>query len=141
MANTSKHLVRPTDLDRASFEMVLQAKKIVVRHQRAPLRLAQVASAVGCSVFVLCRTFRALEGTTIMSFHRDLRLRAALFALAQHRGDITRVAMDFGFSSHSHFTAAFSSYFGMTPSSVTDLLFRPRAASRATRSTDRDIDG
>ena len=131
MAHTSKHILRRTDLDRAPFEIVRQAKKIVARHERAPLRLEQVARAIGCSVFVLCRTFRALEGTTIMSLHRDLRMRAALCALAQHRGDITRVAMDFGFSSHSHFTAAFSSYFGVTPSSVTNLLFvRERPAER-----------
>jgi AraC-like DNA-binding protein len=40
----------------------------------------------------------------------------ALEPLADGAGDLTRIALDLGFSSHSHFTAAFRRHFGLTPS-------------------------
>jgi AraC-like DNA-binding protein len=45
-----------------------------------------------------------------------LRLRASLEAIAERSLDLTSVALDHGFSSHSHFTAAFRREWGMTPS-------------------------
>jgi AraC-like DNA-binding protein len=45
----------------------------------------------------------------------QLRLARALVELP-YSTDITSLALDLGFSSHSHFTLAFRSAFGCTPS-------------------------
>jgi AraC-like DNA-binding protein len=45
----------------------------------------------------------------------QLRLARALVELP-HAGDLTSLALDLGFSSHSHFTFAFRRAFGCTPS-------------------------
>ena len=44
-----------------------------------------------------------------------IRLRMALELLRSRRG-LTEIALDLGYTSHSHFTAAFRNYFGITPS-------------------------
>jgi AraC-like DNA-binding protein len=51
-------------------------------------------------------------------FLHRLRLRAALEELPECRGDITRLALDLGYSSHSHFTYAFRREFGVPPSAA-----------------------
>jgi AraC-like DNA-binding protein len=45
-----------------------------------------------------------------------LRLRASLERVAEQRADLTSIALDLGFSSHSHFTDVFRREFGKTPS-------------------------
>jgi AraC-like DNA-binding protein len=47
-----------------------------------------------------------------------LRLHASLERVAEPGSDLTTVALDFGFASHSHFTAAFRRTFGLTPSAL-----------------------
>jgi AraC-like DNA-binding protein len=80
--------------------------------------LSDIARRVGVSPFYLCRSFRAATGSTLHAYRTDLRLREALNRLGDHGRDLTGLALDLGFSSHSHFTAAFRRAFGATPSSV-----------------------
>jgi AraC-like DNA-binding protein len=80
------------------------------------LSLSQLASLLGASSFRLCRAFRRETGTTVHAHLTQLRLRASLERLAEGEPDITRLAVDLGFSSHSHFTFCFRRAFGLTPS-------------------------
>lgn len=97
--------------------LVSDAKLLLARSLHRRVELREMAETLGCSVFHLCRTFRRLEGMTLHAYHRQLRLRLALERLADTgRTDKTTVALDLGFSSHSHFTAAFREAFGMAPS-------------------------
>jgi AraC-like DNA-binding protein len=71
---------------------------------------------VSCSPFQLCRDFRKVTGDTITGYRHSLRLRLALEMLHDTRsGDVTRIALDLGYSSHSHFTKFFRRTFGITP--------------------------
>jgi AraC-like DNA-binding protein len=84
----------------------------------APSRLIpfrELARSVECSPFELCRQFRRETGFTLTQFRHSIRLRMALELLRSHRG-LTEIALDLGYTSHSHFTAAFRNYFGITPS-------------------------
>jgi AraC-like DNA-binding protein len=77
--------------------------------------LGEVAEAVCSSPFNFGRIFQQQTG---LPLHRDLtqlRLRAALERLAD-ADDITTLALDLGFSSHSQFTDVFRREFGRTPS-------------------------
>lgn len=80
------------------------------------VHLAEIARRVGCSVFHLCRVFKEIHGTTLHGYRLDLRLRNALERLTGAGGDLTTIAMELGFCSHSHFTGAFRRQFGLTPS-------------------------
>lgn len=100
-----------------------------------PLSLAAVGEVVGVSPFHLCRVFRAVTGITVSRYRHRLRLRAALERVASAEADLSAVALDHGYSSHSHFTAAFHREFGMTPTQFRQAAGRSRrnAANPLTR--------
>lgn len=112
---------RPRERDAAEA-----ARDLLALRFREPLTLQDLARAVSLSRFRLCRAFRAAAGTTLHAFREQLRLRAALGPLAEGCGDLTALALDLGYSSHSHFTASFRRAFGVTPSQA-------RAALRSRR--------
>lgn len=101
---------------RRQRDLVEDAKRCVVLGARQPLRLADLAGQLSCSVFHLCRAFRAVQGQTIHAYREDVRLRLALEHVNEPGADLTQVALDLGYCSHSHFTAAFRRHFGLTPS-------------------------
>jgi AraC family transcriptional regulator len=85
----------------------------------APARrwtLAELGAAVHYSPYCLARMFRRLTGCTIAAYRRQLCLRASLPRALRPGADLARIAADHGFSSHSHYTAAFRKHFGCTPS-------------------------
>jgi AraC-like DNA-binding protein len=98
------------------------ARGIVNRTFTRRFGLRALAHAVGCSPFHLCRSFREVTGTTLHAHLTTLRLRAAL-ELLNGGADVTQVALESGFSSHSHFTAAFRQSFGVTPSKARRATF------------------
>jgi AraC family transcriptional regulator len=81
------------------------------------LTLERLAAELGVSPFRLCRAFRRATGGSLHRHLTDLRLAAALEKLPAYRERLTDLALDLGFSSHSHFTQAFRSRYGCTPSS------------------------
>jgi AraC-like DNA-binding protein len=103
---------------RAHADWAEHAKLVLAARYRAPLSLDDVARAVHCSPYHLCRVFRRHTGTSIHQYLTRLRLRAALDRLMDAGPDLTRLALDAGFSSHSHFTTAFTREFGAPPSTV-----------------------
>lgn len=103
-------------------------KRYLADHFTASDSLQEIAAAVDCSVFHLCRVFREETGTTIHRYRHQLRLRRSLELVAEPDSDLTDVAFRLGFSSHSHFTAAFRKAFGTTPSE-----FRRAPSSRRVR--------
>jgi AraC family transcriptional regulator len=92
--------------------------------------LAWLAQQAGCSVFHLARQFKRVTGSSVHRYQSNLRLCAALHRLAQGAPDLTMLAMDCGFSSHSHFSAAFKRAFGTTPQHSRALLYGGRARIR-----------
>ena len=86
----------------------------------ARLSLHDLARRLHSSAFHLARVFRAETGFTVHGFRQSLRLRSALERLSDHRNDLTALALELGFSSHSHFTERFRNEFGVAPSQVRD---------------------
>lgn len=103
-------------------DIVARAKSVLASRLGTPLTLPAVASAVGTSMFHLCRVFRRYTGRTLHGYRTQLRVRAALERLQGGDTDLTQLALAFGFSSHSHFTATFRRAFGLTPSAARTLL-------------------
>jgi AraC family transcriptional regulator len=77
--------------------------------------LAEIASAVGGSPVYLTQMFQRLEEMPLYRYQLQLRLARALALLGEY-DDLTSLALELGFSSHSHFSAAFKQAYGQTPS-------------------------
>ncbi len=99
-------------------DAVEAARDLIARRYCENLSLSQIAREVGVSVFHLSRRFHARTGFSLHAYRNQLRLRAALERLAERDAELTGIALDLGFSSHSHFTETFRRTFGRTPSSV-----------------------
>jgi AraC-like DNA-binding protein len=99
----------------ATARLVARTKCYLQEHLADPIRLLDIARAVGASPAYLTATFRRVEGLSLHQYLTQLRLAHALAELP-HTDNLTALALDLGFSSHSHFTAAFRRAFGCTPS-------------------------
>jgi AraC-like DNA-binding protein len=95
--------------------LLRRAKELLEAELANPIRLGHVARAVGASPAYLTDLFRRLEGVSMHRYVAQLRLARALVELP-HADDLSTLALEVGFSSHSHFTAAFRRAFGCTPS-------------------------
>jgi AraC family transcriptional regulator len=84
--------------------------------------LRALGRALRCSPFHLARQFRAATGETISRYALRLRLGVALERLAKGERDIAALAIETGFSHHSHFSARFRGVFGITPSAAREIL-------------------
>jgi len=82
------------------------------------LTLREVGREVGMSPYHLCRMFRRVTGTTLHRYREDLRLRRSLEGVMESSRPLVDIALDAGFSSHSHFTSSFRRRFAQTPSRV-----------------------
>ena len=105
-----------------AWELADVAKAWIAPRVARQLTLATIAHAIDCSVFHLCRSFRRATCLTLHGYRDQLRLRLALERLEQGERDLTRLALELGYSSHSHFTAAFHRSFDLPPSAARKLL-------------------
>jgi AraC family transcriptional regulator len=76
--------------------------------------LAEIAREIRGSPVYLTQVFQQVEGLPLYRYHVRLRLARALDLIAG-REDLSGLAQDLGFSSHSHFSAAFKQHYGLTP--------------------------
>ena len=105
----------------------------VAEHARAELArnplerhsIREIAQRVGVSPFHLCRVFRRYTGMTQHHYLLELRTRLALERFGAGDTSLSRLALELGFSSHSHFTAAFRARLGFPPSRARRELSRP----------------
>jgi AraC-like DNA-binding protein len=108
-SGTAKRRQRLTDTARA----------FVDAHLAENIGLEDVARAAGSSLFHLCRTFREQTGLTLHAYRVRQRLGRAMDRIVD--GDdcsLTDLALDTGFSSHSHLSRAFRKQLGFSPSSI-----------------------
>jgi len=103
--------------DDARRELVEDAKALLADDLGAPLTLDDLGRRLHVSPFHLARVFRARTGYSLHGYRRQLRLRASLDRLAEGAA-VTETAFALGFASHSHFTDAFRSVFGVAPTAV-----------------------
>jgi AraC-like DNA-binding protein len=105
----------PLPHDRHCRTVVDRTIEYLGGHYLESMSLVSVAREVGAAPTYVSRLFRRVVGCTMHAFREELRLRRSLDLLPESKGDVIRVAVDLGFSSHSHFTNRFHRRFGLTP--------------------------
>jgi AraC-like DNA-binding protein len=117
------HALRGSAAGRASkgriSRQVETARVLLLTHAERRWSLEVLSRNLGCSPYHLTRAFRQQLGVPLHRYQLYARLAKSIDLLLQG-ADLTSVAMDLGFSSHSHFTATFRSYVGFSPSRIRD---------------------
>jgi AraC-like DNA-binding protein len=116
---------RPTSGTAGRRRLVDRAKLVLASAPERRWTLAEIATEVSVSPVYLTQLFQQVEGLPLYRYQLRLRLSRALDLLAKC-DDLTALGLDLGFSSHSHFSAAFRQAYGRSPSA-----FR-RSALRST---------
>lgn len=110
--------------DERAVGVALAVRRLLATRYDERLCLPEIAAEVGCSAFHLTRLFRRATGTSIHRYRTGLRLREALGRLAEGADDLTRLALDLGFCSHSHLTTSFTNAYRISPTMVRGLCKR-----------------
>jgi AraC-like DNA-binding protein len=95
--------------------LVDRAKLVLASDLGRRWTLADIAGEVHVSPVYLTQVFQQVEGLPLYRYQLRLRLARALDLLAGC-DDLTALALELGFSSHSHFSAAFRQMYGESPS-------------------------
>ncbi len=98
--------------------LVEAAKAALTEDPTARTTLGVLAHRLHTSEFHLARVFHDRTGFTLHAYRTHLRLRIAVERLAEGESDLGALGRGLGFSSHSHFSSAFRSVFGVQPSVV-----------------------
>lgn len=99
-------------------DLVTRARAALLVSITDKVTLATLAKQLGTSEFHLCRVFREETGMTLHAFRTDVRLRRGLEMLGDSSLDLSRIALELGFSSHSHFSDTMRRRFGSAPAII-----------------------
>ncbi len=93
------------------------------------VELRELADIAQLSPAHFCVVFKHTTGHTVTRYARRLRLHWSMQRLTQSPSNLTSLALELGFSSHSHFGDRFRREFGLTPAQARQALVPPRSAS------------
>jgi AraC-like DNA-binding protein len=111
-----------------SCRLVSRAKEFLHEHD-GPCSLANAAEEIGVTPIYLTQAFKKSVGLPLYKYQKQLRLSRALNELP-NCDSIIDLALDLGFSSHSHFTAAFTATYALTPSAFRESVRSGALAAR-----------
>lgn len=118
---------------------VSSALAYIAEHYADPLDIRTLASAVYLSPQHLTRCFRESLGVAPMSYIRRHRLGRARNKLIDTDRPVTEIMREVGFKSLAHFSRAFKSQFGTSPTAMRELARAERdvQSAPATGSSER----
>lgn len=114
---------RPPGSTYGRQRLVDRAKLALSSNPERRWKLAEIAAEVGVSPVYLTQSFQQVEGLPLYRYQLRCRLARALDLLDQY-DDLSALAVDLGFSTHSHFTSAFRQAYGRTPTELQRALRR-----------------
>ncbi|MCH1384707.1 MAG: AraC family transcriptional regulator [Flavobacteriaceae bacterium] len=101
--------------DEENVRKIHQAKQIVVEHMSEPPSLQHLADEVGLSLKRLKDGFKQLYGAPVYQFLLDHKMETARKMLSMGTQNVNEVGLKLGYSTSSHFIAAFKKKYGTTP--------------------------
>ena len=101
--------------DDRSKEQISQAREILLQHIGDPLTIKELSRKVAMNECYLKKGFKEIFGTTIFDFYQQQRMEHAKYLLYEKGLSVTDVSSLLGYSSISHFSAAFKKHTGLKP--------------------------
>jgi AraC-like DNA-binding protein len=101
--------------DEESVLKIRKAKELVIQNMAEPPGLQELADAVGLTLKKLKMGFKQLYGDTVYGFLFDYKMEYARKLLDSGSYNVNEVGLKVGYSTGSHFIAAFKKKFATTP--------------------------
>lgn len=105
----------PFLIDEENVIKIRRAKEIVIANMAEPPGLQELADQVGINLKKLKMGFRQIYGDSVYSFLFDYKMEFARKLLDSGSYNVNEVGLRIGYSTASHFIAAFKKKFGTTP--------------------------
>lgn len=105
----------PFLIDEENVQKLKKAKEIVIAHMAEPPGLQELADQVGLNLKKLKMGFKQIYGDTVYGFLFDYKMEHARRLLDSGSYNVNEVGLKIGYSTASHFIAAFKKKFGTTP--------------------------
>lgn len=105
----------PFLVDEANVIKIRNAKDIIVSRMAEPPSLQELADEIGLSLKKLKEGFKQIYGDSVFSFLFDYKMEVARKLLEAGEDNVNEVGHKVGYSTSSHFIAAFKKKYGTTP--------------------------
>ncbi len=105
----------PFLVDETNVIKIRKAKDIIVAEMAEPPTLQELADEIGLSLKKLKEGFKQIYGDTVFSFLFDYKMEVARKLLEAGNDNVNEVGLKVGYSTSSHFIAAFKKKYGTTP--------------------------
>jgi len=105
----------PFLVDEVQVGKIHLAKKIVLDRMATPPSLNELATEIGLNTKKLKEGFKQLYGQTVFSYLLDHKMEEARRMLDSLQYNVNEVGLKLGYSTSSHFIAAFKKKYGTTP--------------------------
>ncbi|AWG24633.1 helix-turn-helix transcriptional regulator [Flavobacterium kingsejongi] len=105
----------PFLVDEDNVLKIRKAKDIVIANMAEPPGLQELADQVGINLKKLKMGFKQIYGDSVYSFLFDYKMEFARKLLDSGSYNVNEVGLKIGYSTASHFIAAFKKKFGTTP--------------------------
>jgi AraC-like DNA-binding protein len=96
-------------------ESIYQAREFLLQHIGDPITIKELSRKVAMNECYLKKGFKEVYGTTIFDFYQQQRMEHAKYLLYEKSLSVTDVSALLGYSSISHFSAAFKKHTGLKP--------------------------
>ena len=105
----------PFLVDETNVIKIRKAKDIIVSRMAEPPSLHELADEIGLSLKKLKEGFKQIYGDSVFSFLFDYKMEVARKLLEAGNDNVNEVGHKVGYSTSSHFIAAFKKKYGTTP--------------------------
>lgn len=105
----------PFLVDEQNVLKIRNAKDIIISRMTEPPSLQELANEIGLTLKKLKEGFKQIYGDTVYSFLFDYKMEHARKLLESNQHNVNEVGIKIGYSTSSHFIAAFKKKFGITP--------------------------
>jgi AraC-like DNA-binding protein len=105
----------PFLVDETNIIKIRKAKDIIISRLAEPPSLQELADEIGLNLKKLKEGFKQIYGDSVFSFLFDYKMEVARKLLESGENNVNEVGLKVGYSTSSHFIAAFKKKYGTTP--------------------------
>ena len=98
-----------------NFKKIKKAKDIIIENMTNPPSLVELSEEINLSLKKLKEGFKKIYGKPVYQFLLEHKMELAKKLLSDSKNNVNEVSLKLGYSTASHFIAAFKNRYGVTP--------------------------